>query len=484
MTSPAVSTWQYPYVPTERQSEAHKSGAEETLFGGAAGGGKSEFLLGALVTMCLLVPGVQVIAFRRSFPDLKRSLIQKLMPRLPKHIAKYNSQDHAWTFANGARLEMAYLKHENDIYNYQGAEYALIAFDELTQFNEAQYKYLLSRARAGGEVLERMQKLGLKPTVIATANPGGIGHLWVKARFIDPAPVNTLFTVPPTEDEPDPLTRRFLPSLMTDNPHLDQDQYRRQLQAMDPILRKALLEGNWDILEGVRFTAWNKAVHVIKPELLPISHVGHPRAVGVDYGSTSPFAALWGAKLADDLIVVYRELYRKNLTPLQQAELIRDSELPDERRPERPIPIALDSACWAKDPTQLVFGTLAKDIPPPGSIASYYRDVFGAQVVKSKKDRIGGWALIDHHLAVRGDKLPRLLVHDTCVNLIRTLPAMPRAKRNPEDIDTNHPEDHLPDALRYLIQELTGKTAPSKPDPRELYKRPETITGSLVGAGF
>lgn len=484
MTTQAVSTWSYPYTPTKRQAEAHKSGAFETLFGGAAGGGKSEFLLGALVTMCLLVPGVQVIAFRRSFPDLKRSLIQKLMPRLPKHIAKYNSQDHAWTFANGARLEMAYLKNENDIYNYQGAEYAMIGFDELTQFTEAQYKYLFSRARAGGEVLQRMEALGLKPCVIATANPGGLGHLWVKGRFIDVAPAGELFTPEPTQDEPDPLTRRFLPSLMTDNPHLDQKQYRRTLQAMDPILRKALLEGNWDILEGVRFTAWNKAVHVIKPEVLPAPIIGVPRAVGVDYGSAAPFAALWGAKLADDLILVYRELYVKNLTPLQQAELIRDSEMVDERRPERPIPIALDNACWTKDPTQLVFGALAKDVPPPGSIASYYRDVFGAQVVKSKKDRIGGWALIDHHLAVRPDGLPRLLIHDTCVNLIRTLPAMPRDKRNPEDIDTTHKEDHLADALRYLISELTGKTAPSKPDPRELYRRPETVTGDLVGAGF
>jgi hypothetical protein len=72
--------WSYPYKPTARQKQAHKSGADETLFGGAAGGGKSEFLLGSLVTMCLLVPGVQVVAFRRTFPDLKRSLILKLMP--------------------------------------------------------------------------------------------------------------------------------------------------------------------------------------------------------------------------------------------------------------------------------------------------------------------------------------------------------------------------------------------------------------------
>lgn len=248
---------------------AHKSGSDETLFGGAAGGGKSEFVLGALVTFCLLVPGAQVVAFRRTFPYLKRSLILKLLPRIPKFIARYNSSDHAWVFANGSRYEMAYMKHENDIYNYQSAELAWIAFDELTQFTEAQYKYLSSRARPGGVVLKRTQQLGLKPSVIATANPGGIGHLWVKGRFIDPASVNTLFHSAATQDEPDPLTRHFLPSLMTDNPHLDQKQYRRQLQAMDPILRKAFLEGNWDILEGVCFTSWNRGTHVIVPDVLP-----------------------------------------------------------------------------------------------------------------------------------------------------------------------------------------------------------------------
>lgn len=159
--------------------------------------------------------------------------------------------------------------------------------------------------------------------------------------------------------------------------------------------------------------------------------------------------------------------------------------MPDERRPERHIRVALDSACLTKDPTRLVFGKLAKDIPHPSrTYPTFYREVFGDQIVKSKKDRIDDQDLIDHHLAVRSDGLPRLLVHDSCVNLIRTLPAMPRAKKNPEDFDTAHPEDHIPRGPGYSISELTGKTQPTKPDPRELYRRPETVTGSLVGAGF
>ena len=447
--------WSYPYKPTARQKQAHKSGADETLFGGAAGGGKSEFLLGSLVTMCLLVPGVQVVAFRRTFPDLKRSLILKLMPRLPKQVARYNSQDHAWNFANGSRLEMAYLKNENDIYNYQGAEYGLVAFDELTQFTEAQYKYLLSRARAGGDVLTKMNELGLSPAVIATANPGGIGHNWVKSRFIDPAPPMVLHQSTPTEDEPDPLTRRYIPSLMTDNPHLDQDKYRRMLQAMDPVLRQALLEGNWDILDGVRFSAWRASVHVIRPEDLPLNMLGDVRCVGVDYGFSAPFAAVWMAKLADGLIVVYREAYATELTATQQAQLILDSEAPGERDAGHHVPVVMDPAMWRRNDSS-AHKTLDKDAPPVGSPAHDYQKVIGQRPIRGMNSRVSGWSTVDEKLRVRGDGLPRLLVYDTCRDFIRTLPSLPRAKNNPEDVLTTA-EDHLADAFRYGLLELEGK---------------------------
>lgn len=163
--------WNLPYTPTDQQVKAHQNTADELPYGGAAGGGKSHMLIFELVKTCLLVPGCQVVAFRRTFPDLERSLILKLRPILPKWLAKYNGSKHAWEFKNGSRLEMAYLQKETDIYNYQGSEYILIVFDELTQFTEKQYKYLLSRLRAGGTVLQKMNQLGIKTRVIATANP-------------------------------------------------------------------------------------------------------------------------------------------------------------------------------------------------------------------------------------------------------------------------------------------------------------------------
>lgn len=105
------------------------------------------------------------------------------------------------------------------------------------------------------------------------------------------------------------------------------------------------------------------------------------------------------------------------------------------------------------------WSTTDPKLPPPGSIAHAYRAQFGSEVVKTQNDRLGGWQLLDQHLKVRADGLPRLLVHSTCTNLIRTLPAVPHDRGNPEDVDTKS-EDHAIDALRYLLQQLAGQVQP------------------------
>ena len=472
------------YTPTQVQATAHGVMVDELLFGGAAGGGKSRWGRAEAVRMATLVPGSRSIIFRRTFPDLQRSVVGPLKEEIPQAIATYHSTNHEWTFANGSVIELAYLRRLDDVLAYQGAEYTLVVFEELTQFAEYQYKYMVSRLRAGGKVKTRLQELGWRPRIIGTTNPGGPGHHWVKGRFIDPAPPLTRFRVPASLDEPNPMVRCYVPARVVDNPHVD-DSYRERLEALGGNLGRALLEGDWDVLEGVRFDQWRREHHVIRPEQLPIPVVGPPRAVGVDYGLSAPFAALWGAKLADDLIVVYRELYKPRLTPREQAELILASEAVDERRPERPIPVALDPATWARNPDQPVGKPLRPDEPPPGSIAAAYRERFGGQLVKARNERVGGWALIDEHLRIREDGFPRLLVYDTCPELIRTLPSLPRSNTNPEDVDT-HAEDHLPDALRYLLQQLAGKQQATPVDPHEAYGRraPSTVTGDLAGMAF
>lgn len=447
----------YPFTPTPRQAEAMLAYADEILYGGAAGGGKSEWERAEAIRMALTVPGSRTLILRRTFPQLRETMIVKLLEAIPRGMATYNKTDHTWTFTNGSVIVLGHLQYDESVVNYQGTEWQLICWDELTQFTEYQYTYMLSRLRASGRVLDRMNELGLRPRMIAAANPGGIGHAWVKARWIDLAPAGTLFAV---EDDDGHLTTRvFISAKVADNPHVDTG-YLRRLNQLDPDTRRALREGDWDAYTGQRFSGWRVDTHVITPEqaaqLMP--PVGGIRTVGVDYGMDAPFAAHWMWLGPDGLVVIYRELYEADLTPNEQAKAILAAEAPGERDSGRPIPVALDPSTWARNAhtKPALNPKLAVDVPPPGSIAHSYWRVFGGQLVKANNDRLAGVALVADKLRVRRDGMPRLLVVDTCRNLIRTLPALIRDPRRPEDVNTDG-EDHAYDAMRYGLMELSGR---------------------------
>lgn len=458
----------YDYQPTPRQKLAHDLYADATLYGGAAGGGKSRFVRATAFAFAMQVPGSAVVIFRRTFPDLNRPggmipmLQMELAPFVKAGMAAYNKSDHMWRFQNGSVIELAYLNRDEDVARYQGSEYQMIVMDEATQMTWFQFDYMRSRLRASGAIKTRMKELGLRPRVILTANPGGIGHAWVKDYFIDPAPPETVWKPAPSEEDPDPGTRVFIPAKVTDNEHVD-DDYIRQLNRMSEDTRRALRDGDWDVYSGQMFKAFRRSVHVIDPEEFGLSDViDAPKAVGVDYGMSAPFCALWGALLPNGIVYVYREAYKAELTPEQQADMILNLEAPNERRQEWPVPVVLDSACWARDPRQLrkqpqMIVDGHKDTPPEGSIAWAYYERFGAGLEKSVKDRLSSVGLVQDRLEVRGDGFPRLLISSQCRNLIRTLPALPRDDRNPEQVDTAS-EDHAFDSLSYLLQHFARRT--------------------------
>jgi predicted phage terminase large subunit-like protein len=176
------------------------------------------------------VTGYSAILFRRTFPQLSQP--NALIPRSKQWLmgtdARYNQQEHRWTFPTGATLTFGHLQHTDDIYNYQGAEYQFIGFDELTQFEESQYTYLISRLR-------RVEGFEVPLRVRAASNPGGVGHEWVRDRF----------DVLHTGDG-----KRFVPAGLDDNPHLDIEEYQKALEQLDPITRKQLREGDWEVRGG------------------------------------------------------------------------------------------------------------------------------------------------------------------------------------------------------------------------------------------
>jgi predicted phage terminase large subunit-like protein len=202
----------------------------EGLYGGAAGGGKSDCLLMAALQY-VSEPRYSAILFRRTFSDL--SLSGALMDRAKEWLlglpgVVWNETKHTFTFPSGAKLAFGYLESEADKFRYQGAEFQFIGFDELTQFTETQYRYLFSRLR-------RLECSNIPLRVRSASNPGGVGHDWVKQRFLV---------------EGAACGRVFVPALLEDNPYLDQAEYENSLSNLDPITRRQYRTGDWSARHG------------------------------------------------------------------------------------------------------------------------------------------------------------------------------------------------------------------------------------------
>jgi len=226
-----LTIFQNPWIPVEptpRQLEFLLLPHLEAFYGGAAGGGKSYALLMAALQY-VQVSGYQALILRRTYSDL--ALPGALMDVAREWLqgrAKWDGQEHTWTFPSGSTLTFGYLEHEKDKYRYRSSQFHFVAFDELTQFTESQYRYLFSRLRRRSD-----SRLPLR--VRAASNPGDIGHGWVRQRFLV---------------EGEKHGRAYVPALLDDNPHLDAESYVRSLAQLDPVERQRLLEGDWNVYEG------------------------------------------------------------------------------------------------------------------------------------------------------------------------------------------------------------------------------------------
>lgn len=213
-------------LPSVPQAYFLTAPVDEILYGGAAGGGKSAGLL-ASALQYVQHPGYDALILRRTFADLAKpgALIPLSKQWLAGTDARYNEQTHQWTFPSGATLSFGHVVSESAVYDYQGSAFAFIGFDELTQFTRSMYDYLTTRLR-------KMAGLPFPTRMRATSNPGGVGHEWVKSKFIDSA---------------DGVSTLFVPARLEDNPGLDRDDYERSLSKVDHVTRAQLRHGDWDI---------------------------------------------------------------------------------------------------------------------------------------------------------------------------------------------------------------------------------------------
>ncbi len=278
-----------PHDPTPRQAEFLGLDCLEAMYGGAAGGGKSDALLMAAL-LHVDQPGYAALLLRRTYADL--SLPGAIMDRADQWLrntpAAWNGSEKTWRFPSGATLTFGYLDAEQDKYRYQSSEFQFIGFDELTQFTETQYRYLLSRLR-------RKSGVSIPLRMRSATNPGGIGHEWVKRRFVDTK----------TRDG-----RSFVPAKLVDNPHVDQAAYGEALNELDDTTRRQLKDGEW-IRDGQGLVYKFDAARNIVPTL--------PKRRdwlylwGIDFGSSEkkPTEAIGVAAFCYHLPAVYLVETRK-----------------------------------------------------------------------------------------------------------------------------------------------------------------------------
>lgn len=464
--------------PQPRQLEFMSRPEPEALYGGAAGGGKSD----ALVIEALRqvhIPHYRGLLLRKTYPQLS-DLVDKSLYYYSRAFpqARYNAAAHVWVFPSGAKIYFGSMQYTKDRTNYQGKAYDFIGFDELAHFAWEEYSYMMSRNRPSGP--------GTRVYMRATTNPGGIGHGWVKARFISPAPPGTPIREEHEVTGPDGKklrfvrSRVFIPSSVFDNPALlaNDPDYLASLAAMPEAEKRALLYGDWDSFSGQVFTEWRndpahyqdqRWTHVIEPFPIP-RHWQIWR--GYDFGYSKPFSVGWYAADEEGRLYRIKELYGctgvpntgLRIDPVEQARRIREAEQNDPLLRGRTIRGVADPAIFDESRGESIAAMMEHS-------PNFIRWAPGDHT------RLAGKMQFHYRLAFGGDGRPMLQVFNTCKHFIRTIPSLVYDESSVEDIDSSQ-EDHIYDECRYVLMEhpITppkhSVTPPREDDPLELQKRP------------
>jgi len=398
------------------------------------------------------IPHYKCLILRKTFPQL-RELIDKSINYYPRIFpkAKYNAGNHTWTFPSGAKIIFGSMNRPQDRIQYQGQAYDVVMFDELTHFTWEEYSYLFSRCRPNGP--------GTRCYIRSTANPGNVGHGWVKERFITAgSPMETIWYDAEYRDlkGEEHVVRRsrvFVPSTVFDNQILMQNspEYVAALASMPEAEKNALLYGDWDTFSGQVFVEWKndpkhyadkKWTHVIDPFDIP-KH--WPIWCGLDWGYSRPFSVHWYAIGDEREMYGIRELYGctgepntgVKQEPTYVAQMIRQIEAEDPNLKDRKILRVGDPAIWASQGTESI-----------GALMERERVFFE----KGNHDRINGKMQCHHRLAFDERGFPMFQVFSTCKHFIRTVPNLVYDETNVEDIDTDG-EDHIYDEWRYVCME-------------------------------
>lgn len=426
---------------------------DELFYGGARGGGKTYYLvLDFAIDSKEYGRNFHGVLFRKTYAQLDE--VVKLTKEIYGDIfpdAEFKVGTYTWEFANGSTLKLRYLDKDEDAENYRGHSYQWVAFDELDQWpTPAPYNKIKATLRSG--------KPGIPKRIRSTGNPGGVGHHWIKKRFIDPCPQGFEKII----DEESGESRMFIPSKVDDNAILLQNDplYKQRIKAAtegDEQLQKAWLDGSWDVFFGSFFDMFDPAVHMVDPfEVAPGGIIPpHWRLEGaLDYGERSPTAFGLFATDEEGFSYLIDEYCVEGLWVDQHAEnikkMIAGCAWTRGRMPER---------IWADNHIFHVRTSATQGIPSERYVSGILSKGIGITLKPTIKDRITGWRFLKNMLAWKRDndtgdllKTPRLRYFPGCREFERTMRLARYATGeggNSEDLDQRPNQDHIPDMVRY-----------------------------------
>jgi phage terminase large subunit len=470
------------YEPFPKQKEFHASPAKYRLFGGAAGPGKSKALLMEAVLQAHEHPGVNTLLLRRTFPELEQSLLLYFRRDIPRELYKsYNESKHVVTWLNDSTTRFGYCQSEADVYQYQGAEFLFIGIDELTLFTLRQWQFLTSR--------NRCPVPGAFACMAGATNPGNIGHAWVKSLWIDKQPASGM----EHPEEFDASDYDFIPARVSDNPiYAGDENYLKTLRSLPSHLKRAFLDGDWDVFAGQYFDRFDCSRHVMRAEQVDWKP-WWARWISVDWGFEHPAAVYWHAQVPagaarpvqeppamDGLgaagetttneksrrIMTYREFVTHRTSPRELAHEIvarsvcRDIGPMGQSDGQLNLNSRRDAGAtksnYAREKIDAIY--LSPDAfarrTDEASIADQMGDVFVAagmpRPVPADNDRVGGWMLM-YQMLEAGE----WLLTENCVELIRTIPNLVRDPARVEDIEKMDGDDAA-DAARYGLKSRYG----------------------------
>lgn len=478
-----------------KQGLALASAANEILYGGAAGGGKSHLMRVLAILLCMAVPNLQVYIFRKHFSDLYKNHMEGpsgfpalLWPLIKAKLVKINYGDNYIKFWNGAKIHMCHLQHEKDLTKYLGAEIHVLLMDELTTFTEKEYRFLRNRVRIGGlnipdgDLIPGVSIRSKVPMILCGSNPGSVGHVWVKRTFVDyAAPLE----VTRTRKVDGGMLRAYIPAKLQDNPTLmtnDPDYIDRLEGLGDPALIKAMKDGDWNIVAGGALDdVWSDRI------ILPRFKIPKGWRIdrSFDWGSTHPASVGWWAesngeevtytdkKLVDGKLVEYRvtrSFPPKSLIRIHEWYITKELGT---NQGMKMSPTAIAQGIKEREKLLKEGGWINGVVlsgPADGQIYQETRsdvdtiadtmakaDVRWVKADKSAGSRINGLELVRERLGT--EEGPGLFFMNHCRAAIALLPVLPRDEKNTEDVDTKA-EDHLYDEVRYRV--LAGSNRMAK----------------------